>query len=92
MKKLVLMLGVLLIAGSGMAYAGGCCGGNGYQGDFSSGGFVGPQGGYGITSCCSFNSTTPAVNAASCCVPGGSNFSQRQTSQVPMGSQFPRSN
>ena len=29
MKKLVLMLGVLLIAGSGMAYAGGCCGGNG---------------------------------------------------------------
>jgi hypothetical protein len=37
MKKLVLMLGVLLIAGSGMAYAAGCCGGNGLQGGYSGG-------------------------------------------------------
>jgi len=92
MKKLVLMLGVLLIAGSGMAYAAGCCGGNGPQGGYSGVGLGVPQGGYGNASCCSFNSTTPAVNAASCCAPGGSNFSQRQASQLPMGSQFPRSN
>ena len=43
MKKMVMMLGSLLIAGSGMAYAGGCCGGNGYQDGVYSGGFGAPN-------------------------------------------------
>ena len=53
MKKLVLMLGVLLIAGSGVAYAAGCCGGNGPQSGYSGVGLGVPQGGYGNASCCS---------------------------------------
>lgn len=92
MKKLVTMLGALLIAGSGMAYAGGCCGGNGFQGGGYCGYGEGPRGGYGNASCCSFNSAAPSVNAPDCCAPGGSNSYQKKTSQAPMGSQFPRTN
>jgi len=89
MKKLVMMLGVLLIAGSGMTYAGGCCGGNVQQANCCGGRFAG---GYGNASCCSFNSVAPSVNVPDCCAPGGSNSYQRKTSQAPMGPQFPPSN
>lgn len=89
MKKLVITLGVLLMVSSGMAYAGGCCGGGATNyGASCCGGANAPRADYGNASCCSFNASTPLiVKAASCCAPGGSNFSQRNGNPAPMSPQ-----